>query len=144
MFAVDTNILIYAAVRQFPEHAKAASLLERWRKESTAVFLTFNVLYEFLRVTTHASVFQKPLTLASAMQFLDELVEGPGVAILTETREHYNLLQELSARYPRVAANLVHDFHTAVILYEHGIRTIYTADTDFQQFDFLKVVDPVH
>jgi uncharacterized protein len=144
LFAVDTNILLYAAIQEFPEHKKTVSLLKRWiRREETWV-VTWNVLYEFLRVSTHASVFEKPLRLQQSWEFLDDLIQRTNLTVLNETKEHSRFLHELTGKYPRVSANLVHDFHTAVILYEHGIRTIYTADTDFLQFTFVEAIDPVH
>ena len=144
MYAFDTNILLYAAIRQFPEHAKAARLLERCRTGQENCFVTWNVVYEFLRVSTHAAVFQKPLSLGLALEFIDGLTESVSLAVLGETQQHDRVLHDLASRYPRVSANLVHDFHTAALLYEHGVGTLYTADTDFLQFDFLKVIDPVH
>jgi predicted nucleic acid-binding protein len=87
---------------------------------------------------------QKPLTLKSANEFIDALLDAGNLTILGETREHHRVLKELSLRHPRVAANLIHDFHTAVLLYEYEIPTFYSADTDFMQFDFLEVYDPVH
>jgi predicted nucleic acid-binding protein len=42
-----------------------------------------------------------------------------------------------------VRGNLVHDAHTAILMREHGIREIYTRDTDFHRFSFLRVVDPL-
>jgi predicted nucleic acid-binding protein len=40
-----------------------------------------------------------------------------------------------------LSGNLIHDVQTAVIMLEHGIRTIGTRAADFQRFDFLKVID---
>lgn len=40
-----------------------------------------------------------------------------------------------------VRGNRVHDAHTAILIREHGIREIYTRDTDFHRFSFLRVVD---
>ena len=144
MFAVDTNILLYAAIEEFPEHAKAYELIESWRKGSTLWSVTWNCVYEFLRVSTHAGVFGKPLILHSALDFIQDLRDSSSFSILNEQDNHYEILRELEARYPRVSANLVHDFHTAAILYERGVRMLYTADTDFLQFDFLQAIDPVH
>jgi hypothetical protein len=45
--------------------------------------------------------------------------------------------------YRPVAGNLLHDAHTAILMREHGIRQICTRDTDFHQFAFLEVIDPV-
>ncbi len=33
--------------------------------------------------------------------------------------------------------------HTAVLMREHGVRVIYTRDTDFHRFPFLEVRDPM-
>jgi len=37
----------------------------------------------------------------------------------------------------------VMDTHTAVLMREHGIARICTRDTDFNQFPFLEVIDPL-
>jgi predicted nucleic acid-binding protein len=39
-----------------------------------------------------------------------------------------------------LAGNLLHDAH---IMREHGIRRICARDTDFHQFAFLEVIDPL-
>ena len=39
--------------------------------------------------------------------------------------------------------NLFHDIHTAVLAREHGVPEIVTADTDFLQFSFVRVTNPV-
>jgi predicted nucleic acid-binding protein len=41
------------------------------------------------------------------------------------------------------AGNLFHDIQTAVLMREHGVREIVTADSDFLQFRFLKVTNPL-
>ena len=144
MFAVDTNLLLYAAVREYPEHEKAGHVLQAWRTGQEPWFVTWNCVYEFLRVSTHASVLPKPLPLKSSLEFVQVLVDTPYFSIVNEKETHYAVLQDLATKFPRVSANLVHDFHTAAILYEQGIRVFYTADRDFLRFDFLQVIDPVH
>jgi predicted nucleic acid-binding protein len=42
-----------------------------------------------------------------------------------------------------VYGNLVPDAHIATILRQHGVRKLYTADTDFKKFGFLEVVNPL-
>jgi uncharacterized protein len=41
-----------------------------------------------------------------------------------------------------VRGNLVPDAHVATILFQHGVRTIYTNDRDFLKFESLEVRDP--
>ncbi len=36
-----------------------------------------------------------------------------------------------------------HDIKTVVLLQEYSVHEIYTADTDFLQFTFLKVTNPI-
>ena len=38
--------------------------------------------------------------------------------------------------------NLLYDAQTAILMREHGIKTIYTRDTDFHRFPFLEPIDP--
>ena len=42
-----------------------------------------------------------------------------------------------------LAGNLISDLHIAALMREHGIKTIYTRDSDFQRFPFLEVRDPL-
>jgi predicted nucleic acid-binding protein len=39
--------------------------------------------------------------------------------------------------------NVLHDVHTAVLMREHGVQEIVTADAAFREFSFLKVTNPV-
>lgn len=41
-----------------------------------------------------------------------------------------------------VRGNLVPDAQLAAILFQHGVRTLYTADRDFRRFEFFDVRDP--
>jgi len=41
-----------------------------------------------------------------------------------------------------VRGNLVPDAHAAAILFQHGVRTLYTNDRDFRKFESLDVRDP--
>lgn len=41
-----------------------------------------------------------------------------------------------------VRGNLVPDAHVAAILFQHGVRTLYTNDRDFRKFQSLDVRDP--
>jgi predicted nucleic acid-binding protein len=39
--------------------------------------------------------------------------------------------------------NLFFDLRTAALMREHGIRDIYTTDTDFLQFAGIRVINPL-
>lgn len=143
MFVVDTNILVYAANEDSPDHATCRSLLNEWRAQATPWYLTWGIAYEFLRVTTHPRVLEQPFALRGAWSFLEALLASPGLRVLTETSRHLRVAKEVFDEVPGIAANDVFDAHTAILMREHGVKTIYTRDTDFNRFSFLDVLDPV-
>jgi len=51
--------------------------------------------------------------------------------------------KESFSEIPDIRGNLFFDAHTAILMRKHGIRTIYTRDTDFNRFPFVEVVDPL-
>lgn len=143
MFVVDTNVLVYAADVGSPEHAECRRRLEEWRRGRLPWYLTWNIVYEFLRVVTHPRVFRRPWSVAAGWQFIEAVLAAPALSLLTHTPRHAEVAAVTVAKLPILRGNLLHDTHTAVLMREHGIRTIYTRDSDFHRFPFLEVVDPL-
>lgn len=143
MFVVDTNVLIYGANPEVPEHRACRGLLEKARAESLPWFSTWGILYEFLRVSTHPQVLAPPWTIQEAWRFVAALLASPGFSILSETERHSEIAERVWKEVPLLRGNVLHDAHTAILMREHGIRRIYTRDTDFHRFAFLEVVDPL-
>jgi predicted nucleic acid-binding protein len=50
---------------------------------------------------------------------------------------------EVFEEMPTLSGNVMHDAATAVLMREHGIKSIYTRDADFHRFRFLEVLDPL-
>lgn len=143
MFLVDTNILLYAVNRTAPEHGACVASLQRWREQTTPWHLTWGIVYEFMRVATHANVFSSPLSQGEAWLFVESMLAAPAMRVLVATPRHSAVLGELTGLVPRLAGNLWHDAHIAVLMREHGIKQIVTRDTHFHRFPFLEVVDPL-
>ena len=143
MFVVDTNVLVHAADEDSPYHAKCYALLQAWRSQASAWFTTWGICYEFLRISTHPRVFRKPWSAVQAWSFLDALLASPGLGVLIPTERHASVAAQVIKEIPHLSGNLMHDAQTAVLMREHGIKRIYTRDTDFHRFPFLEPVDPV-
>ena len=143
MIVVDTNILVYAADADSPFHTASRNWLERQRRLPDAWYTTWPIVYEFLRVTTHPRVMRQPWSLAQAWEFVTVLLSSPGLGLLVPTQRHADVAGEVFAELPHLAANLLHDSHTAILMREHGVRRICTRDTDFHRFPFLDVIDPL-
>ncbi len=142
MLVVDTNILVHAADADSPVHDPCRRLLEDFRRQSPAWYLTWGICYEFLRVVTHARVLRNPWTAPNAWAFLEAVFAAPAFGFLVPSDRHAGVAAEVVAAMPDLAGNLVFDAQTAILMREHGIRTIYTRDTDFHRFPFVEPVDP--
>lgn len=140
---IDTNILLYAANKDSGEHSAAVKFLTAAATSSEPWFLTEGVVYEFLRVSTHPKVFPKPLDWKEAMGFLRPFLESSSVFVLTADERHWALLDEILKCLTHPSGNLFFDIRTVVLMREHGIREIYTTDTDFLQFPEIKVINPL-
>ncbi|HXE89356.1 MAG TPA: TA system VapC family ribonuclease toxin [Terriglobales bacterium] len=143
MLVVDTNILVYAADADSQFHMPCRQWLDRQRGRADAWYTTWPILYEFLRITTHPRVMRQPWNAAAAWGFVTVLLSSPGLGVLVPTQRHPTLAEQVITELPHLAGNLLHDAHTAILMREHGIRRICTRDTDFHQFPFVEVVDPV-
>ncbi|MDJ0861803.1 MAG: PIN domain-containing protein [Gammaproteobacteria bacterium] len=143
MFVVDTNVLVYAADRSCAEHQSCRSKLDEWRRDSLPWYLTWNIIYEFVRVVSHPRVFRRPWPAPQAWAFVEVLLSSPGLGILHHTHRHPAIGKLILTEGVALRGNLIHDVHTAALMREHGIRRIYTRDSDFHKFPFLEVVDPL-
>jgi toxin-antitoxin system PIN domain toxin len=136
-------VLVYAADGDSPHHRRCRELLESWRRQAAAWYLTWGILYEFLRVITHPRVFRSPWPARKAWTFIEAVLDAPALALLIPTERHASVAAEVITAVPDLAGNLMHDMTTAVLMREHGIRRIYTRDTDFHRFRFLEPLDPM-
>jgi len=143
MFVVDTNVLVYAANADASRHAAALAVVENLRRSPEPWALSWQIVYEFWRVVTHPRVLTVPLARADVAAFCEPLLSSPSLHILVETPRHREFFARTLAELPERAANLAHDAHIVALMREHGVRSIYTADTDFHRFAGIEVVDPL-
>lgn len=141
MWAVDTNVLIYADREETSEHSIALQHLRQLATGSEPWVLPWPCVYEFLRVVTHPRLFRPPTPLAQAWEDIVTLLESPSVVMVCEGERHAAVLEEL-LQTTGATGNLVNDAHIAALLVEHGIDEILTADEEFRRFPGLRVVNP--
>ncbi|HJR77859.1 MAG TPA: TA system VapC family ribonuclease toxin [Nitrospiraceae bacterium] len=143
MFVVDTNVFVYALNRSASEHSACRLLLEGWRSQMVPWYTTWGILYEVLRVASHPRVFRHPLSMSEVWHFLHGVLASPTIGLLVEGPRHAAIVATVAEEVKELRGNLIHDAHTAILMREHGIRRIYTRDTDFHRFPFLEVIDPL-
>ena len=93
MFVVDTNVLVFAANRDAPEHARCRARLEEWRSGASPWFTTWTILYEFVRVMTHPRVFANPLAADEEARGAAAIVAGYAIDPLADQLNHHKGLR---------------------------------------------------
>ncbi len=140
---IDTNILLYAANRNAQEHPAAVAFLAEAMGGVEPWFLTEGILYEFMRISTHPKVFERPLTWKEGLQFIRPLLMSRRFDLLTAGENHWTILETVLGDLHRPSGNLFFDIRTVVLMWERGVREIYTTDTDFLQFRNIRVINPL-
>jgi hypothetical protein len=143
MFVVDTNLLIYAAIKESPQHDRARRLMVEWGRAAESWRITWSIAYEFLRVVTHRSALLHPLSFTVAWSFMERLRSSASFGFLVETDRHAEVVRDLSIEYPHTSGNRMHDLHIAALMRENGVVELRTADVGFHEFKFLRVVNPL-
>lgn len=141
---IDTNLLLFAANRDAPEHAMAVSFLESAASSSGPWYLTEGIAYEFLRVATHPRVFEGPLEAKDALRFLAALLGHPGFLLLHAGERHWAVLGQVVREQRQPAGNIFFDIRTVALMRENGVRRIYSADADFLRFREIEVLNPLN
>lgn len=139
MVLVDTNILLHAINTDSQDHARCAAAVEALVNGSENWMLSWAIAYEFMRVSTHPRVFPNPLTLAQAHAYLEEWMSSEACTVIAESDHHLRVLGESRQDVGRLTGNIIHDFHHAVLMREHGIKQILSLDRDFRTFPWIEM-----
>ena len=140
-FSCDVNLLLYASDAASPVHTVARRFLEGAAASGDLWCIGMPTVMSYLRIATHPGIFGAPLAPTEALENVEALAGVPHVRLLSEEPGFLEVYREVSGAFP-VRGNLVPDAHLAALLRQHGVKTLYTRDTDFRKFTFLEVRDP--
>lgn len=141
MIVVDANLLLYAYDGTAPQQKAAAAWLERTLATGEAVALPWITIWAFIRISTNARTWRRPISLTDAFAVLGELMAEPAVVHLEPGPRHWELLQQLAMKYNSSGPRLT-DTVLAALAIENG-AVLASADRDFARFSELHWVNPL-
>jgi uncharacterized protein len=140
-YSLDVNVLLYASDRSSDRHVRARRFLESCAAGPEILCVTWPTLMAYLRIATHPRIFSAPLSPDEALENVAALIGLPHVRTISELDGFLDAYKHVAGEVA-LRGNLVPDAHVATILFQHGVRTLYTNDRDFRKFGSLDVKDP--
>lgn len=141
MIVPDVNLLLYAHISGFAEHARARRWWEGLMNGDREVGLGAAGLFGFVRLATSPRVLDRPLEVREALGHVEAWLSRPHVRFALPGPRHldiaFGLLHALGA-----AGNLTTDAQLAALAIEYQ-GELHSNDADFGRFPHLRWVNPI-
>ena len=140
-FTLDANLLLYASDGASPFHDRARALLDELAGGPAIVHLFWPTVMAYLRLSTHPSVFERPLSPEVATANVESLLRLPQVQTPGEQDRFWEAYRGV-ADDADARGNLVSDAHLVALMIQNGVGSIWTHDRDYRRFSGIEVRDP--
>jgi predicted nucleic acid-binding protein len=138
---VDTNVLIYATRLLAAQHAAAQAALARHEDNGSVMWVSPQVLREYLAAVTRPQATSPALAMTTAIADVQRFRSAFEVA--EERPGVLDRLLDLLA-VQRGGGRQVHDANIVATMLEHGIRRLLTFNTaDFRRFAPIIDIEPL-
>jgi len=141
MILVDANLLLYAKVRDFPQHEAARAWLDDRLNDVVGVGLPWQSLLAFVRLASNPRIFQRPLPASEAWVQVEAWLSRRNVWAPEPTERHGEILRSLLGSVGN-RSNLIPDAHLAALSMEYGL-ILCSTDADFGRFEGLRWRNPL-
>ncbi len=138
---LDANLLLYASDEASPFHDRARALLDELAAGPGIVHLFWPTVMAYLRLSTHPSVFERPLSPETAAANIESLLRLPHVQTPGEQDRFWEAYRGV-AEDADARGNLVSDAHLVALMVQNGVGTIWTHDRDYRRFSGIEARDP--
>lgn len=139
---IDTNILVYAAVKNAPMHTVAMNALSELQANKTPCYISRQVLREFMCIMTRPHSFQPTpdvITMIAQVKYLENHMH-----VLEDDHHTTQTLLGLLEKYI-VGGKRIHDANIVATMVVHEIPRLFTHNVrDFEVFSDLITVTPLH
>jgi toxin-antitoxin system PIN domain toxin len=141
MIVPDTNLLIYAHDLTAPAHGVARKWWEDALSGTEPVGVPWVVVLAFVRLMTHPTLSENPMTVEQARQCVEGWLEQPVCRVLPTgpgtVDRFFDLLRRSGAGGNRCTDALI-----AAAAEENG-GTVYSSDRDFDRFEGIRWQNPL-
>jgi predicted nucleic acid-binding protein len=137
---IETNVLVYATRRTASEHAAAQAALARLEGEGRSLWISFQIVREYLAAVTRPQATSPALPMATAIADVRRFQQ---VFYVAEDRPVVldRLLALLGAHFG--AGRQIHDTNIVATVLEHGIYRLLTFNAaDFRRFAGIIELEP--
>jgi toxin-antitoxin system PIN domain toxin len=141
MKLLDANLLLYAVNRDAPLHLPARKWLQKALAGDEPVGFSWNVILAFLRLTTRAGLFRKPLSPDQAFDLVAAWLAQPTAVIVHPGARHLEIFRGLIGPIG-TAGNLTSDAHLGALAIEQNAQ-LCSCDRDFARFSGVDWQNPL-
>ena len=138
---VDTNVLIFANVAEAPLHKVSLAKLQEYRASDCKIWISGQVLREYLAVRSRAELFNKASdlsTLVDRVRFFES-----DFNVVYDTPATMDKLLMLVKKID-VGGKQVHDANIVATMLAHGIKYLLTDNVeDFKRYSSFITVIPI-
>jgi len=138
---VDANLLLYAYDSASPFHPKAQAWLGKAFSGTEPIRFAWVSILAFLRISTAARAFMRPLTPVEAAALVDTWLALPQVGALDPGEHFWSTYQALIGQ-AQARGPMMTDAFLAALAIEFG-AVLCSTDQDFTRFRKLRLLNPL-
>lgn len=138
---LDTNVLVYRTIPESPFHRFAVDVIHALEQEGSTLWISRQVLREYLVTLTRPGLFSEPIPLERVLQEIRFFENYFHVA-----DEHQTLTERLLSLMEtiNIAGRQVHDANIVATMQAYGLSRLLTQNIeDFQRFADLITIQPL-
>ena len=139
---MDCNILVQIAIADHPANGRTLAAVQAEIQQGKRLVFPSLIVTEFLHVVTDERRFAPPLTMPEAVDWIDEFLTNPAVALLEPTQASMNQTLRWMREF-NLGRKRILDTHLAAILHTNGVRRLLTSNpSDFTVFNVFETSTP--
>jgi predicted nucleic acid-binding protein len=142
MIGLDCNILVQLAFADHEANLKTVAAVRTETQKGETLLFPSLVVAEFLHVATDARRFAPPLTMAEALDWIEEFLKNPAVSLLEPSQASMDQTLRWMRQF-NLGRKRILDTQLAAALHSNGVRRLLISNpSDFAVFSVLETVTP--